>query len=208
MKTRIILTGAQGTGKTSVLNYFQNTYLNRITEVARNLAKQGVKINEGGDDDGQVKIFETYEKLLSQDIDYISDRGLTDVLAYSFYLYKRGRVSSEVLNNQKMRVKEFFEHNPNILVFYFPIEFDVVSDGVRSTDPDFRKEIDEYIENFLGEFIPNKYHTIHGTVEERIRFIINKVDDLLIDDLDSIDDDYEKNGSKTCDLTKVFHITM
>lgn len=208
MKTKIILTGAQGTGKTSVLNYFQNTYLNRITEVARNLAKQGVKINEGGDGDGQIKIFETYEKLLNQDIDYISDRGLTDVLAYSFYLYKRGRVSSEVLNNQKMRVKEFFEHNPNILVFYFPIEFDVVSDGVRSTDPDFRNEIDEYIENFLGEFIPNKYYTVHGTVEERIRFIIDKVDDLLIDDLDSIDDDHEKNDSKTCDLTKDFHITM
>lgn len=196
MKTKIILTGSQSTGKSSVLNYFQNTYLNCITEVTRNLAKQGVKINEGGDGDGQIKIFETYEKLLNQDIDYISDRGLTDVLAYSFYLYKRGRVSSEVLNNQKMRVKEFFEHNPNILVFYFPIEFDVVSDGVRSTDPNFRKEIDEYIENFLSEFIPNKYYTIHGTVGERIRFIIDKVGDLLIDDLDSIDDDYKKTAQK------------
>ena len=65
MKTRIILTGAQGTGKTTVLNYFKDTFLTPITEVARNLSKQGVKINEDGDKKSQDVIFQTYYDLLS-----------------------------------------------------------------------------------------------------------------------------------------------
>ena len=41
---RIIFTGAQGTGKTTVLNHYKENGKNVITEVVRRLAKKGVKI--------------------------------------------------------------------------------------------------------------------------------------------------------------------
>ena len=57
---RIVFTGAQGTGKTTVLKEFENKGLKVITEVVRQLASKGVKINKDGDEKSQVKIFKTY----------------------------------------------------------------------------------------------------------------------------------------------------
>ena len=63
-KKRIHFVGAQGTGKTTILNHYKEQGYNVITEIVRNLAKEGVNINEMGDVDGQKKIFSSYQKLL------------------------------------------------------------------------------------------------------------------------------------------------
>ena len=55
---RLIFTGAQGTGKTTILNHFKNEGYNVITEVVRNLSKEGVKINEMGDESSQARIYD------------------------------------------------------------------------------------------------------------------------------------------------------
>lgn len=177
---RIILTGAQGTGKTTILNQFNDvhiTEITRITEVARNLAKRGIKINKDGDDEGQISIFNEYTNLLNQNITYISDRGLSDVLAYTMYLHRRCQVSDDVLEEQKQKVKEFFKENPDVMVFYFPIEFEIEDDGVRSIDKSFQKEIDNNIRNILNEYIPGKYYTMSGTVKQRLY----KINDVIFD---------------------------
>lgn len=181
-KVKVILTGAQGTGKTTVLNYFRNTFLSPITEVARNLNKQGVKINEDGDKKSQDVIFQTYYDLLSQDIDYISDRGLTDVIAYTSYLDDTGKINDnhKTLADQLDKLSEFVKANPNIIVVYFPIEFQLVDDGVRSTNESFRTSIDNRIKELLKCFYSN-YITVSGTAEERIKQIIDAIDNKLID---------------------------
>ena len=63
---KIILTGSQGTGKSTVLKEFENEGWNVITEVVRNLSKEGIKINEMGDEEGQKRIFDTYKELLME----------------------------------------------------------------------------------------------------------------------------------------------
>ena len=88
---KLIFTGAQGTGKSTILNHYKEKGMNCITEVVRNLSKQGININESGDESGQKVIFETYKEVLTQPGDYISDRGLTDVLAYTMYLRDRNQ---------------------------------------------------------------------------------------------------------------------
>lgn len=166
---RIILTGAQGTGKTTILNHFKEQGMNCITEVVRKLAKnQGVKINECGDIDGQQIIFNTYKDILSQQNDYISDRGLTDVVAYTTYLRERNSNLNILMLLQLMSLKEFNDKNDDIIYCYFPIEFDVVDDGVRSIDEEFRKEIDSNIKKLLDTIVKD-YYIIRGTVEERIK---------------------------------------
>ena len=63
---RYILTGAQGTGKSSVLHNFEGR-MNIITEVVRNLAKnKHIAVNEDGNVHGQRMIFRTYKEALSR----------------------------------------------------------------------------------------------------------------------------------------------
>lgn len=167
---RIIFTGAHGTGKTTILNEFKNKGKNVITEVVRNLAKDGVKINEMGDEKGQKKIFSTYEKLLSEQTEYISDRGLIDVLAYSMHLNKKGLVSDKLVKSQFNALKKFVKNNQDIIYCYFPIEFDVVDDGVRSLDEDYRKEIDDNIKEILIS-LGAPWVTVRGGVEARVNMV-------------------------------------
>ena len=171
---RIILTGAQSTGKSVILKTLQEKYGDKfhyITEVVRNLAKtEGINVNEMGDEEGQNMIFSTYEKLLGNTESYVSDRGLTDVCAYSYYHAETKKGMNHVATDELARVKQFVKDNPDVLFFYFPIEFDVVNDGFRSTNEDFRHKVDQLILAVLMECkIP--YIEVHGTVEERIAII-------------------------------------
>ena len=166
---RIVFTGAQGTGKTTVLNEFKESGANIITEVVRQLNKKGVKINKDGDEKGQNKIFKVYKDLLSEwnKDGYISDRGLLDVMAYTKYLVDHGNCPKTVLDKQLKQFAKFRTENPDIAYCYFPIEFDVVADGVRDTDENFRKEIDNNIQELMGQFGINPIRIV-GTVEERV----------------------------------------
>ena len=171
---KILLTGTQSTGKSTVLKEFENDGWDVITEVVRNLSKEGIKINEMGDEEGQMKIFDTYKELLNGNKIYISDRGLTDVAAYTWYLVCKGKVHPSILWKQLEDIDDFFENNRDVLVCYFPIEFPVVDDGVRSVDEEFRKQIDNYIKDILDtREIP--YITVTGTVEERVNQIKNSI---------------------------------
>lgn len=175
---RIVFTGAQGTGKTTVLKEFENQGLNVITEVVRQLAQTGVKINKDGDEEGQEQIFNAYiEKLKDTDMaGYISDRCLIDVTAYTLYLHKQGKVSEEFVNKQIHEMVMFMNENPDIAYCYFPIEFDVVADGVRDTDEEFRKEIDNNIRILMTQVLGMQPIVITGTVEDRVNKVQRIID--------------------------------
>ena len=176
-KKRLHFVGAQGTGKTTILNHYKEQGYNVITEIVRTLAKEGVNINEMGDVEGQKKIFRTYKKLLSRTRGYISDRGLVDVSSYTF-AHAIAELSEgieegplkKLADQQYLSAVKFYDQNRDIEICYFPIEFPVSDDGVRSTNEEFRSQIDFLIKSFLDSAaIP--YHTITGTVEERIEQI-------------------------------------
>lgn len=169
---KIIFVGAQGTGKSTILNYYKERGYNCITEVVRNLSKEGVKINEKGNIKGQKIIFNTYKDLFSKNDNYISDRGLIDVCAYTGYLHcrKQSVQTEKLFTNQYMDILEFNENNSDVKYFYFPIEFQVVDDGVRSVDEDYRREIDGYIKLILDKTNVD-YITVSGSIEDRIKIV-------------------------------------
>lgn len=173
---KLIFTGTQGTGKSTILR--KTPIENKITEVVRNLSHEGIKINRDGDAEGQQIIFAVYYPLLSQDGDWISDRGLTDVLAYTIYLQshekdneKRRKLTSVMMNQLKDLIKYNKEHQ-DVIYVYFPIEFPVVGDGVRDIDETYRADIDKLIVRLL-DISGAHYITITGTVEERTKVIYN-----------------------------------
>lgn len=170
---RYILTGAQGTGKSSVLREFEDR-MNVITEVVRHLAKEeGIRVNENGNENGQTRIFEAYKDVLSKSHQpFISDRGLTDVIAYTCYCMKdKGEKGEKFLDDQIEELVEFQKkYGDETVYFYIPIEFDVVWDGFRSMNEDFRKEIDKNIKDLL-DAMGIDYIELRGTVEERVKIV-------------------------------------
>lgn len=178
---KYILTGSQSVGKSTLLHHFEDR-MNTITEVVRNLAKtDGIAVNENGNMEGQTKIFNTYYNILSNTPGpYISDRGLTDVIAYTVYnmsrLISEGGISQEegqrFIEEQINRFIDFSDKNEDVVYFYVPIEFDVVDDGFRSTNEEFRREIDnnisELFEYMEGLHMGLNVFTLRGSVEERL----------------------------------------
>ena len=175
---KLIYTGAQGTGKSTILN--TTTGLEHITEVVRNLSKTGVKINRDGDATGQSIIYRTYQDLLGSKDDYVSDRGLTDVFAYTLYLFDERKVPGWLVKQQREDLIEFNKEHPDVTYVYFPIEFPVIGDAFRDTDETYRSRIDEYIADILEKYCKPycRVVTITGTVAERQEFIENLMNEL------------------------------
>jgi nicotinamide riboside kinase len=165
---KIIFTGTHGTGKTTIIDMFKDK-IPTITEVVRRLTKEGININEMGDEEGQARIFDEYVKLLFQDGDYVSDRGLTDVYSYSTYHYNQGKLTLDELAREGGYLEKLASRD-DILWVYFPIEFPVIDDGVRSVNEEYREHIDNIIMCTLISYrIP--FIVATGTVEERIKII-------------------------------------
>lgn len=172
---KIIFTGAQGTGKTSVMDALPDNF-NKIRGVTRNVIKEkNLTINEYSDNASQKHIFDAYEHQLTSADNYIAERGLIDVYAYTMSRVKAGKCSPTLAETQLSKIEGFNHKNPEAIYIYFPIEFDIVEDGVRSMNKEFQKEIDEIIHKALLETGCN-YFSVSGTVEQRVSQILNIID--------------------------------
>ena len=177
----INFTGASSTGKTTVLESLHKVLpeFKVNTGVIRHMT--GMSLNESSTEESQTAIFDAYNRFLeeNQSSDYISDRCIIDPLAYTLVLTAQGRLDRAVLNNQWSAVKRAVEELKLTHVFYFPIEFGSVSDGVRSEDEDFRRETDcgiRAVLNDLKRMYPQfDYTEVHGTPEERQKLIIDYI---------------------------------
>jgi hypothetical protein len=105
---------------------------------------------------------------------YIAERGLIDVLAYSISRMSVGKCSETLIETQFEHLRKFSAKNPDVVYVYFPIEFKIVGDGTRSIDEEFQYEIDLIIHNLLDDIYQEfgvKYITVHGSVDERVKQI-------------------------------------
>lgn len=177
---KIILTGAHGTGKTTVLKIIQEWLdIKPITEIARTFAKKGVSINEKGTLDTQKLIFEEYERIFKENDNYISDRGLTDVCAYTmaaFGVSSPGSDSFKFAELAAFQLKRIKELTADQIHIYFPIEFPIENDGVRSTDTYYQHLVDRNLRRVLRDGLKSYITLPKGlSPEERAKWIINEL---------------------------------
>jgi nicotinamide riboside kinase len=166
-KKRIILTGAQGTGKTTLMNALCVDGTKMLSVARTHATNSGWKDSNDTTTDYQKDLFRILKKELSSKKNYVSDRGLTCVAAYTFDKAVEGSIPKKVADKQYLDMVKFARENPDILIVYVPVEFDPVEDGVRSTDVIKQARIDFFIKNILDTAqIP--YITVRGTVEERV----------------------------------------
>jgi nicotinamide riboside kinase len=180
---KIALTGAHGVGKSTLADHLKEEInkkgitVSMTPEVPR-LICEAVNDNEyfrRGHNSlikqslillGQLVI----EEQLRENVNIqICDRTLFDHWAYSLSLF-----GDEIKNGNYTDVYEKFisEHcNSYDKIFYIPIEFKPIDDGIREADEDFQKEIDGLIVNLLKKH-KIRFEIITGSVENRANKIL------------------------------------
>ena len=171
----ISFTGAQSTGKTTLLNELKKwkefeDYV-FIDEITRNVSKLGMNINEKGDDATQTAIMNAHIENLRKGDNLILDRCSLDGVVYTHYLYLHGRVSKDTFDYARQVFLETCLRYDKI--FYLKPEFGIVDDGVRSNSVQFRDEIASIFERYIAEFNLRKWNVVEisGSVEERLEAI-------------------------------------
>ena len=168
---KIAFTGAQGTGKTTLVHRFKEDEQWRdyicFDNVTRQLVKQGYKINKEASDETQLQLVRLHRENLENE-DFLADRCVIDCYVYGTYQYRRGRVSEAT---EECMLEALLTLTPKYdLIFYLTPEFDIVDDGVRSTDVQFRKDICDIFEETIARVSSLNPNIVHltGTVEDRI----------------------------------------
>jgi GTPase SAR1 family protein len=145
---KIGITGAQSVGKTTLLNALRSEKLFKdyviCDEVTRRVKSYGLPINEEGTDITQRLIMNEHIVNVFMYGNMLTDRTALDGLVYSAYLYNKNQISANTLKY----VREVFNkvwHSYDY-VFYIEPEFEIVDDGVRSINKQFRDEIAELFE--------------------------------------------------------------
>ena len=169
---KIAFTGAQSTGKTTLLKELKrdpelSLKYDFRDEITRRMQKKGLSINEGGDDITQLLIMNSHIKNSLID-NVIMDRCALDGLVYTDWMYRKGKIQQWVIEYADNVFKMLIDRYDHI--FYLAPEFDIEDDGVRSTDIDFRNEIVILFEKYIKAWnIP--VIKLTGTVEQRLNKI-------------------------------------
>lgn len=160
---RIAIAGAHGVGKsTFAKGLAERLKLNYIPDIVREeAAPKGFIINEDTPPEVQLWLVCRQWELEQTTLeDWIADKSLFDYLVYGEIVLKDDEF--------KRLIRKIVKRNARYdKVFYLPIEFPMESDGIRSDDEDFRKEVDRLYKKTLKE-LGIKYIPLSGSPEQRI----------------------------------------
>jgi nicotinamide riboside kinase len=176
----ISFTGAQSTGKTTLLNKCKEIYSDRfdfIDEVTRLVQREhNVPINELGSNLTQILIINKHVEnslYVTEKQGIIMDRCILDGLCYTAYLHLEGHVSKWVFDYAKRVYKELIG-KLDYIFYTDPSDVSLVDDGVRSIDDGFRNKVINAFEFVMlhdSDILEKKIIKLKGTVEERMEQI-------------------------------------
>jgi nicotinamide riboside kinase len=178
----ISFSGPSCSGKTTLVsaidwsNYFKKFYL--VESHTRALKAKGMKINDKGSDETQIKIMDihhiNYEKynIKSNGKKFITDRCVLDGIVYSEWLANTGRIHKNVY---EYAVKIFMDIKDKIDILFYcePVEY--VDDADRKLSKKDHNMICGLFESYLGIFDLNQVVRLKGSVEERLKIVDNKL---------------------------------
>lgn len=171
---KIFLTGAQGTGKTTL-----NKQLYEIDKIKKLecLDSTSHKFAKSKDVfkkpetllEFQTKLFaHCMEQYLNHD-NFISSRYFADMYAYCKYEYDKGFKEYKTFMDAVLLASKYIEG----YIIYVPIMFEVEGTNMRSADKNFQKEIDNNIKEYL-DLSGLKYYTIK-TLDNRVSEVLNYI---------------------------------
>ena len=171
---RIGLTGTMSVGKTTLANalgeldQFKDHSVH--TERSKYLRDLGIPLNTDSTLNGQfVFLAERATELLHSNI--ITDRTIWDVCAFTLSSKSISDFDKRTFIEAAMMLRNQYD----LVVYVSPVGVEVEDNGIRTTDLDYRRKIDEVIKMSLIEFIPNKLIMVEGTTEQRISTILQNI---------------------------------
>ncbi|MEA2516361.1 MAG: hypothetical protein QOG16_199 [Actinomycetota bacterium] len=172
MDRRIAIVGSFSTGKTTTAEFLAKRLdLPLLPEVAREVVELGFKLDKDASPETETLIFmRQYNNEISTE-EFVGDRSMIDVMAYAgWVLDNRERTKEFYLWDECVRLAERTLRTAYSHVFYLPIEFPIVLDGLRPDDPEFQSDIDGRILSLLHSH-DIEYETVTGGIEERVEKI-------------------------------------
>lgn len=174
---RIAIVGSFSTGKTTLGNELARKLdLPLLPEVARQVVELGFKLDKDATPETETLIFLRQWHAEMTHPEFVGDRSLIDVIAYAGWVLEHQEFRKEhylweaCLDIAQANLRTQYSH-----VFYLPIEFPIVLDGLRPDDPEFQADIDSRMKKILESYAVA--HTeLTGTVEDRL----NQACDLIL----------------------------
>jgi nicotinamide riboside kinase len=171
---RIGLAGTVSVGKTTLvkalaeLEQFKNYHV--ATERSKYLRDLGIPLNTDSTLNGQfIFLAERANELLHENL--LTDRTIWDVCAFTLSAQSINWFDKRSFVEAAMTMREQYD-----VVFYIsPEGVELEDNGVRTTDPSYRYQIDWTIQEALKEYKPKKLVCIKGTTEERIATILQNI---------------------------------
>ena len=170
---RIGITGAQSTGKTTLVNalkelpQFKDYHF--ATERSKYLRDLGIPLNTDSTLKGQtIFLAERVNELMRENL--LTDRTVIDVMAFT-------DASKSIGSLEKSLFKEYasnFINDYDYIFYVTPKGVEIEDNGVRETNAEYRDLIDLTIQQLLKTYsnkIKNIY-TISGPVNERVKQIL------------------------------------
>ena len=177
----VSFTGAQSTGKTTLLNRLveKNPNITFVEEVTRRVKRlYDVPINEDGGDVTQFLIMADHvQNLFSKDKSDLTvfDRCAVDGVVYTRWLQLQGMVSAEVYS-ACCKIYDAIIDQYDVIFYTDPADVKLVDDGERSVNVDFRNDIIKLFNDKL-EGLDNVV-VLSGSVEERLNTVKKTVEGL------------------------------
>ena len=165
--------GTMSVGKTTLVKALQEIPELKdykfATERSQYLNSLGIPLNHETTIEGQtIFLAERVTELMQPDI--VTDRTIIDVMAFTKCARKTSYIDGDAFEEYAKRFIYLYDY-----MFYIsPEGIEMEDNGVRETDLDYRKEIDEEIQKLVLKHRP-VYHTIKGSTEERIKQILKTI---------------------------------
>jgi nicotinamide riboside kinase len=163
--TRIAITGAQGVGKTTLAKQINEAYpdFKILPEAARLAVEAGYKLDHTATTETELWLIAKQIELENEIGNWVADRSCIDLFAYIHLLFSEESALIEFAT--KTLVPRFSKYD---LVLYLPSgQFAIEDDGVRTTDIEFQRAVDERVRDILEK---NKipFFRIVGSPGERL----------------------------------------
>ena len=166
---KIAFVGSFSTGKTTLANLFAREWdYPLLPEVAREVVKLGFPLDQSATAETETLIFLKQWRAEATHERFVADRSIYDILAYADWVMehqdgsrKENHLWYESREIAMLDLRARYDH-----VFYLPVEFPIVLDGLRPDDTAFQADIDRRIRHLL-EAADVRFSTLTGPVERR-----------------------------------------
>lgn len=174
---RVAIVGTHSTGKSTLLKRLESEFPNFFfsdSSTRRSTTPDERRLSKVSDE-VQNRIFESIKEQekeleeIEKQTSIFMDRSFIDFTAYTVVFWQDDLVSEKFKDKILKECSKRLESNLYDIIFYLPIEFGIIDDGIRNTNKTLQYRVDAEIRKLLKS--GKNVVEVKGGIYERIEFI-------------------------------------